>query len=83
MERSKMRYCTTLHVSWKWNYGGLKFIFKEAFCVLRMRNERFFIFERLCLVTDVSYGDGKGIIFLNFASSLIWCEQFAQEKLFI
>ena len=21
MERSKMSYCTTLHVSWKWNFG--------------------------------------------------------------
>ena len=38
-KKSKMSYCTTLHVSWKWNYGGLKFMFAEAFCVVRMRNE--------------------------------------------
>ena len=44
MERSKMSHCTTLHVSWKWNYAGLKFMFEEAFCVLRIRDELFFIF---------------------------------------
>ena len=30
-ERIKMNYCITVHVSWKWNYGGLKFILEEAF----------------------------------------------------
>ena len=34
----------------------------------------FFIFDRLYLVTDMSYGDGKGVIFLSFASSFMWYE---------
>ena len=37
-------------------------MFKEAFGVLRMRNE-FFMFNRLYLMTYVSSGDGKGVIF--------------------
>ena len=42
----------------------------------------FFIFDRLYLVTDVSYGDGKGVIFLNFASCLMRCEQFCPGRTF-
>ena len=48
-----MSYCTTLHVSLKGNYGGLKFMFEEHFRVLWMRNELLFIFDRLYLVNDV------------------------------
>ena len=40
-------------------------------------------FYRLYLVTDVSYGDGKGVIFLHFAGSFIWWNNFVQEELFI
>ena len=57
-------------------------MFEKAFCVLRMRKELFFIFDRLYLVTDVSYWDGKGVIFLSFASSFIWCEQFCPGRTF-
>ena len=51
LERSKMSCWTALHVSWKWNYGGLKFMLEEAFCVLHMRNELFPIFDRLYFQT--------------------------------
>ena len=57
-------------------------MFEEAFCVLRMRNEFYFIFDWLYLMTDVSHGDGKGIILLRFASSLMWCEQFCPGRTF-
>ena len=53
MKKSKMSRCTTLHFSWKWNYGGLKFMFEETFCRLFMRT--FFPF----LIGYVSYGDRK------------------------
>ena len=49
-------------------------MFEEAFCVMRMLKELFFIFDRLYLVTDVSYGDRKGDIFLGFASFFMWRE---------
>ena len=39
-------------------------MFEEAFCVLRMRNKCFFIFDRLYLMDDVSPGDGKVKSFL-------------------
>ena len=39
-------------------------------------NELFFIFYRLYLMTDVSYGDGEVVILLSFDSSLMFCEQF-------
>ena len=43
-----------------------------------------FHFDRWYLVTDVSYGDRKGvIIFLNCASSFMLCEQFFPGKHFI
>ena len=55
-------------------------MFQEAFCVLRMRNKLFFIFDRLSLMTHVSSGDGKGVIFLNFDSSFMCCEQFCPGR---
>ena len=36
----------------------------------------------LYLMTDVSSGDRKGVIFLSFASSLMWCEQFCPGRTF-
>ena len=78
-----MSYHTTLHVSWKLNYGGLKFIFEETFCVLHVRNELFLIFNRLYLMTHVLSGGGKGIILLSFDSSFMWCEQFYPGRTFI
>ena len=42
-------------------------MFEEAFCVLRMCNELFFIFDRLYLMTHVSSGDEK----VSFFSVLI------------
>ena len=57
-------------------------MFEEAFCVLRMRNEpSFFIFGRLYLMTDVSSGDGKGVI-LSFDSSFTWCQQCCSGRIF-
>ena len=41
-----------------------------------------FIFYWLYLVTDMSYGNWKGFIFLSFASSFMWCEQFCTGKTF-
>ena len=41
-------------------------MFEEAFCVLRMHNELFFIFDRLCLITYVWSGEGKIVIFSQF-----------------
>ena len=41
-----------------------------------------FIFDRLYPMTDVSSGDGKGVIFLSFASSFMWCEQFCPGRTF-
>ena len=55
-------------------------MFEEEFCVLRMRNDLFFIFDRLYLLTYVSSEDGKSVIFLSFDSSFMWCEQ---EELFV
>ena len=43
---------------------------EEIPCILRMRAELFVIFNRLYPVTDLSHGDGKGVIFLSFVSSL-------------
>ena len=42
----------------------------------------FFIFNWLYLVTDVSFGDRKGVTFLSFASSFMWCEQFCPRRTF-
>ena len=42
----------------------------------------FFIFDQMFLVTDVSYGDWKGVIFLSFASLFTWCEQILSRKNF-
>ena len=81
MERGEMSYCTTLHVFWKWNCGGLKFMFEVAFCVHAKRD--FFHFDRLYLLTDVSPGDRKGVIFLSFDSSSMWCEQFCPGRTFL
>ena len=39
--KKKVNHGTTLHVSWKWNYGGLKFMLDDAFRVLRMRHALF------------------------------------------
>ena len=49
-------------------------MFEEAFCVLRMRNKLYFIFGRLYLMIHLSSGDGKGVIFLSFDNSFMWCE---------
>ena len=57
-------------------------MFEEAFCVLRMRNELFFILDWLDLMTHVSSGNGKGVIFLSFGSSFMWCEQFCSGRAF-
>ena len=48
-----------------------------------MRNEISFIFDRLYLLTHVSPGDRKGVIFLSFDSSSMWCEQFCPGKTFL
>ena len=50
--------------------------------VLCMRNELFFIFDQLYLMTDVSSGDRKGVIFLSFDSSFICCEKFCTGRTF-
>ena len=42
----------------------------------------FFRFDRLYLMTHVSSGDGKGVIFLSFDSSFMWCEQFCPGRTF-
>ena len=55
---------------------------EEAVCVLRIRKKLFSFFIGWYLVTDVSYGDGKGVIFLSFASSFMWCKQFCPERAF-
>ena len=34
-------------------------------------------------MTHVSFGDGKGVIFLSFHSSFMWCEQFCPRKNFL
>ena len=57
-------------------------MFEEALCVLPMPNELFFIFYRLYLMTHVSSGDEKGIIFLSSDSSFMWCEQFCSGRTF-
>ena len=57
-------------------------MFKEAFCVLRMGNEVLFYFYRLYLMTHMSSGDGKDVIFLSFDSSFMWCEHFFHDELF-
>ena len=44
--------------------------------MLRMSNEFFFIFDQLYLMTLMSSGDWKGVIFHSFDSSVMWCEQF-------
>ena len=54
-------------------------MFEEAFCVLRISSENFFIFDRLYLMTQ---GNGKGVIFLSFDRSFMWCEQFCPERTF-
>ena len=55
---------------------------EEAFSALCMSKEHFFIFDRLYLVADVLYGDEKGVLFLIFASSFIWLEQFCPGRTF-
>ena len=65
MERNKMSYCTTLRVSWKWNYGALKLFELGILCTAHAQRD-FFIFDRLYLMTYVSSEDGKGIIFFQF-----------------
>ena len=57
-------------------------MFEEAFCVLCMRNELFRIFDWLYLLTDVSYGDRKGVIFRSFAGSFMWHEQVCSGRMF-
>ena len=78
MERSKMSYCIKLHVSWKWNYRGLKSIFEEAFCVLRMLDELFFYFLSgydSCVVCG-----RERCHFLSFHDSFMWCESFCPGR---
>ena len=42
----------------------------------------FSFFDLLYLMTDVPSGDGKGVIFLNFDSSFMCCEQFCPGRTF-
>ena len=42
----------------------------------------FLHFDRLYLMTHVSSEDGKGLIFLSFDSSFMWCEQFCSGRTF-
>ena len=42
----------------------------------------FFIFDRLYLLAHVLFGDRKGVIFLSFDSSFMWCEQFCHGRTF-
>ena len=56
-----------------------KFLFKETFFLMRMRNNFFFIFDRLYLMAHVSSGNGKGVI-LALSYSV---NNFVQEELFI
>ena len=60
----------------------LKVHVRRDICVLRMRIELFLIFDRLYLMTHVSSGKGKGVIFLRFDSSFMWCEQFFPGRTF-
>ena len=57
-------------------------MFEEAFCVQRTRSELFFILDWFYLMTDVWSGDGKGVTFLSFDSSFMWCEQFCPGRTF-
>ena len=41
-----------------------------------------FILDWLYLMADESSGDGKGVIFLSFACSFMWCEQFRPGRTF-
>ena len=41
-----------------------------------------FIFDRLYLMTHVLSGNGKGVIFLSFDGSFMWCEQFCPGRTF-
>ena len=60
------------------------FLFEEAFCALRMRNEPFLIFDQLYLVTDMYvYGDGKGGISSFLLALSCGVNNFVQEELFI
>ena len=43
----------------------------------------FLFFDRLYLVTDMSSRDGKGVIYLSFACSFMWCEQFCPGRTFL
>ena len=62
----------------------LKFMFEDAFCVLRMHNDFcFFIFDRLYLMTHVSSRDGKGVIFLVLMALSCGVNNFVQEELFV
>ena len=87
MERSKMSYCTKFHVSWKWNYGGLKFMFEEAFCVLRMRNELFHFWSVVsrdsCVIflsfIDLACGVMRTVLFRK--SFLFWWFLLFRETL--
>ena len=54
---------------------------RGIFCTARVQ-QPFFIFDRFYLVTPVSSGDGKGVIFLSFDSSFTRCEQFCLERTF-
>ena len=80
MERSKMSNTSRFLEKELWR---LKVHVRRCIlCTARMRNEIFSIFDRLYLATDVSYGDEKGVTFLNFASSFMWCEQFCLGRTF-
>ena len=60
----------------------LKVHIGRGICVLRMRNELFFHFDRLYLMIHVSSGDGKAVTLLSFGSSFMWCEQFCPGRTF-
>ena len=60
----------------------MEFMFEESFSVLPMHNGLFSIFDQLYLMTHVLPGDEKGVIFLAFDSSLMWCKQFCPRRTF-
>ena len=53
-------------------------MFEEAFVHYVCATRFSFIFDRLYLMAHVSSGNGKGVIFLSFDSSFMWCEQFCR-----
>ena len=62
---------------------GLKVhVRRDILCTAHAQRD-FFIFGQLNLMTHVSSGNGKGVIFLSFDSSFMWCGQFGLGRKFI